>query len=143
MQHIEIRRIDDSEPELKRRIEELTGKPADVIAAAAQLTHAYFGAFQGARMIGFSVVLKSDKWILDSLFVHPEYRGQGIAGKLTSARMDFARKNGADEIWFCCSEKNTASLKSHRHYQFVQVRHATPSEAPEPSFWHRHIFRGL
>ncbi|HAH32718.1 MAG TPA: hypothetical protein DCL44_10440 [Elusimicrobia bacterium] len=135
--NMEIRRINDNEKGLKSWIKELTGKPADLLVPTAKFQHAYFGAFMDGKMIGFSVVLTSGKWILDALFVHPDHRGKGIAGKLTEVRIDFAKQNGAREIWYCCSDRNTASLLSHKGYKFAKVKKAAPEEAPEPSHWHK------
>ncbi|OGS07824.1 MAG: hypothetical protein A2270_01130 [Elusimicrobia bacterium RIFOXYA12_FULL_51_18] len=134
---MEIRYINDNEEKLRRWIEELTSKPTDLLAHTAEFQHAYFGAFHDEKIIGFSVVLKTDKWILDALFVHPDHRGRGIAGELTKARLAFARQNGAKEIWYCCGDQNTTSLSSHKGYKFVKVRKATPEEAPAPSHWYK------
>jgi len=137
IKNMEIRRINDDEKGLMSWIEELTGKPADLLVPTAEFQHAYFEAFQDGKIIGFSVVLKCDKWILDALFVHPDHRGRAIAGKLTDARIVFAGQNGAREIWYCCGDRNTASLLSHNGYKFAKVRKAAPGEAPEPAHWYK------
>lgn len=130
-------RIHDDDKDLSNRIKELTGKnPADLLVPTSKFQHAYFGTFQDGKLIGFSVVLKTDRWILDALFVHPDKRGRGIAGELTGARIDFARQNGAKEIWYCCSDRNKNSIRSHKGYKFAKARQASPQEAPEPSHWY-------
>ena len=135
--NMETRRINDDETRLKSWIEELTGKPADLLVATAKFQHAYFGAFCEGEITGFSAVLKTDKWILDALFVHPDYRGRGIAGELTDLRIDFAKQNGAEEIWYCCGDRNKAGLLSHKGYKFAKIRQAAPEEAPEPAHWYK------
>ncbi|MEK7721272.1 MAG: alpha/beta fold hydrolase [Elusimicrobiota bacterium] len=137
-QNIKIRRVNDDEKYLSNRIKDLTGKnPTDLLVPTSKVQHAYFGAFRDGKMIGFSVVLKTDRWILDALYVHPDNRGCGIAGKLTRARIDFARQNGAEKIWYCCDDRNTISVCSHKGYKFTKVRQASPEEAPEPSHWYK------
>jgi ribosomal protein S18 acetylase RimI-like enzyme len=62
-------------------------------------------AKEGPRAIGFvqlypvfsSLQLKR-AWILNDLFVHPDYRGHGVARALMAAARQFARETGAASL---------------------------------------------
>lgn len=110
----------------------------DFIEKTAEYFHAYFAAYLGKELVGHSIIFNTgDKWLLDGLYVKPEYRGRGIAGELIEARIKFARENGASELWFNCGDSNIASVKSHEHCNFEKVHPATREEAPEPSYWYK------
>jgi len=101
-------------------------------------SHAYYAAYDGNEMVALSIILKSEeKWILDGLYVKPEYRRRGIAKKLIEERIKFARGIGAKEIWFNCGDRNIASLKAHDFFEFKKVRPTTIEESPEPSHWYK------
>lgn len=102
--------------------------------------HCHAGAYDGERLVGFGTLLKSNKsgrWFLDALFVHPEYRNQGIAGGLTDCRIDWLKKNNIEEVWYLCADSNVASVKSHRQYNFERMQEASNEESPVPAHWYR------
>ncbi len=72
------------------------------INIAVKNSYCAFGAFDGAKMVGFFRALSdgvSDAYLLD-LIVDPNYRKQGIGSKLTSA---ITTKLKSDKLsWITC-----------------------------------------
>lgn len=97
---------------------------------------AFFVALDGGGVVGTISGQVEDlpkhynydkRLLIDNLFILPEYRGQGIAGKLVQACEDWARKNKikalAGEIWAFNDASRTVFTK--QRYE------------PDVSFWYK------
>jgi len=115
----------------------------NVGAAPMTFTHGSDQIIPGHEdeMVGHSIILKTNSWILDGLFVKKEFRSNGIAKKLTESRINYAKEMGASEIHFCCADENLASIKSHEKSGFKEYRKATKSESPVPGCWYIKNFK--
>ncbi|GAB96227.1 ribosomal protein S18 acetylase RimI-like enzyme [Kineosphaera limosa] len=60
-------------------------------------------------------------WYLTGVIVAPNHRRRGVAGQLTSARLDAAVARGAQEVWCFASAVNRASILLHEQLGFVEV----------------------
>jgi ribosomal protein S18 acetylase RimI-like enzyme len=48
-------------------------------------------------------------WFLDDLYVHPDFRGQGVAGALIDALTRYAREHGGGDLrWITAADNHTA-----------------------------------
>jgi len=48
-------------------------------------------------------------WFLDDLYVHPDFRGQGVAGALVDALSHYAREHGGGDLrWITAADNHTA-----------------------------------
>jgi ribosomal protein S18 acetylase RimI-like enzyme len=54
----------------------------------------------------FSTVSLSSVWLLNDLFVDPNYRGQKIADQLMQVAEDAAKESGASRIWLRTAHTN-------------------------------------
>ena len=141
MMNIEIRKVNEENEKWEKSVESLLGKKATFIEATSNYPHAYFAAYHEDEMVGHSIILKTNSWILDGLFVKKEFRSNGIAKKLTESRINYAKEMGASEIHFCCADENLASIKSHEKSGFKEYRKATKSESPVPGCWYIKNFK--
>lgn len=57
----------------------------------------------------YSTVSASTVWLLNDLFVDPEFRGQAIASQLMQAAEKAAKDAGASRIWLRTAHTNTAA----------------------------------
>ena len=86
------------------------------------LPHVYFAAYRGGEIIAHSVIYrKRSKWMLDGLRVKPQWRERGIAKALTAARIRYAIKNGAKEIWYTCADENLVTICCHLVFGFQKA----------------------
>jgi GNAT superfamily N-acetyltransferase len=58
------------------------------------------------------------RWVLANVAVSPEQRGQGIAGQLVDASIDFARRRGARKLILQVDAGNESALALYRHRHF-------------------------
>lgn len=72
-----------------------------------------------------------DGLYLGGVVVDPQWRRQGIADALTTARLDWAWPR-ADAVWYCANEHNRASIDLHRRHGFVE--HTREFELPGVTF---------
>jgi len=94
-----------------RHVRRLEGQP-----------HAYFAAYSGGELAGSSVVyLENGRWIMDALLVKPEFRERGVAKRLTAARIRYAARQGAGEIWYACDDGNLVTICCHLRFGFEKV----------------------
>ncbi|MGY3724250.1 Acetyltransferase (GNAT) family protein [Granulicatella balaenopterae] len=60
------------------------------------------------------------EWYLDSLVVHPEFRGRGIGSRLIHATQELAQQSGEHIIGLNCDINNS---KANKLYQALGFRH--------------------
>jgi GNAT superfamily N-acetyltransferase len=86
------------------------------------MPHAYFAAYHNGVIVAHSVVYKKgSQWILDGLRVSPAWRERGIGKALTAARIRYAVKNGAKEIWYDCEDGNLVTTCCHLRFGFRKI----------------------
>ncbi|NJD10121.1 MAG: GNAT family N-acetyltransferase [Gemmatimonadetes bacterium] len=93
-----------------------------ILAAYCADEHARgFLAESEAVAAGFAktVLNRQDgRFYLSSLYVLPEYQGQGIGSRLLRASEEFALTLGATEVWLGVMTQNTASVEWYRRIGF-------------------------
>lgn len=57
-------------------------------------------------------------WWIQSMFLHPEYRGKGLMGKLIEAVREAAKHEGAVELRLYVHNKNERAIKAYRKAGF-------------------------
>jgi RimJ/RimL family protein N-acetyltransferase len=109
--------IDD---ELTRSIE---GFRAQLSAPAPS---AMFGAFAGAQLVASAAVsiasmfsAQKHKWILWGVFVHPDFRKQGLGRKLTQQALTHAFDKGARRVNLLVFLPNEAAVDLYRSLGFA------------------------
>ena len=58
---------------------------------------------------------------LDTIYIHPEYRKQGIAKTLVTMCEDWSRKKGCSELASCCDLDNEHSFAFHTAIGFKEL----------------------
>ena len=92
---------------------------------------AIFIAFDGEKAVGYSYVLiKHDKsfsdehgphGFLDTIYVCPDYRRQGIAQTLVAMCEDWSREKGCAQFASCCDLDNERSFAFHIGIGFKEI----------------------
>ena len=92
---------------------------------------AVFIAFDGVKAVGYSYVLiKRERFFsdeygpygcLDTIYVRPDYRRQGIAKTLTAMCEDWSRKKGCTEFASGCDLDNERSFAFHIGVGFKEL----------------------
>ena len=95
---------------------------------------AFFGAFDGERIVGLTGIFREErlkrrhKMNIVSVFVQPEYRGQGIATRLVETAIAHARKiDGVERIDLAVESANVPAKSLYASFGFQ-------SWGTEPSF---------
>jgi len=57
--------------------------------------------------------------IENSIYVHPDYSGKGIASKLMAQLIEQAKKDGYKTMIACIDADNTASIRLHKKFGFT------------------------
>lgn len=104
---------------------DITGILADPEAMPA------FGAFDGARLIGFAEAAERPwgdgcetapvGW-LEGIYVDPDYRRHGIGRALVAAVTDWARGRGYSELGSDALIDNHVSLQTHARWGFEETK---------------------
>ncbi|MEM7105003.1 MAG: GNAT family N-acetyltransferase [Bacteroidota bacterium] len=68
----------------------------------------------------FTSVGMSRKWVLNDLFVHPDFRRMGVARKLMETAIDFARSTGASGLALETAIDNGAAQPLYEALGFVK-----------------------
>ncbi|MGJ3245825.1 MAG: N-acetyltransferase family protein [Elainellaceae cyanobacterium] len=82
-----------------------------------------------ARVIGFSSYGAFRAWdaylhtVENSIYVHPNYRGQGVGKQLLSSLIEQANTQNIHVIVAGIDAVNQASIRLHQSFGFVQVAH--------------------
>jgi phosphinothricin acetyltransferase len=88
-----------------------------------------FVADETGEVRGFSTYGPFRPWpayqysVEHSVYVHPERRGQGIGKMLIPPLIESAKARGIHTMIAGIDSSNTASLRLHQHFGFVQVAH--------------------
>jgi RimJ/RimL family protein N-acetyltransferase len=91
-----------------------------------------WAAFDGAQMVGVARValfvapplalpkVVPNGWYLMGVNVLPSHRRSGIGRRFTSVRMQWLAER-THEVWFFTDSQNTASVRLHEEFGFVEV----------------------
>ena len=133
---VEIRKVDSNDAAWKNLFKSFY---ADCGAKKmGRKAHAYFAAYSGAELAGHSVIFRRNgRWIMDELRVKAEFRQQGIAKRLTEARLRYALENGAREVWYSCDDGNLVTICCHLRYGFEKVCPEGHRCSAAASHWYR------
>lgn len=87
-------------------------------------THVYVGAFEGERAIGLAGAFTMDipqEWILISMYVDSEFRGQDIGGQLIHVIEDMVKEKGATRLSLLVNEHMTSAVRLYEKIGFEIV----------------------
>ena len=82
---------------------------------------AYIGLFESQRLIGVVIATFTNRrgWI-DRLAIHPDYRGQNLAGRLIEQAEQFLHEQGALVISALIEMENSNSIKAFEKAGFSE-----------------------
>lgn len=124
--NIKYRKLTISDkPELKKLVDDICFDKNDSIFFMPYTEEEYenyigevngvmIGVFDNDKLIGFGALLKEseDKYELDGCIIKPEYRNMGLQKELINKRIQFAKKNGANNISVMAHPENLVSLNN-------------------------------
>lgn len=102
------------ENEVKKPVEAFAARLTEVVA---------FGAYVNGKIVGLSVFKKEDgvkdahKGYLSGVFVQPEQRHRGIAGRLLLAVIEYGSKH-VEQIMLTVVEQNEAAISLYEKHGF-------------------------
>ena len=74
------------------------------------------------NIAAFSEYLKEDRKVfLSKLYVHKDYRHQGLGKILLKDCIDYARENNCDSIYLTVNKNNNDSINIYRHLGFKTI----------------------
>ena len=88
-----------------------------------------FVADEAGDVLGFSTYGPFRPWpayqysVEHSVYVHPERRGRGVGKLLVPPLIESAQAKGIHTMIAGIDSSNSASLRLHRHFGFVEVAH--------------------
>lgn len=78
----------------------------------------------------YSTVYLANVWILEDLFVAPEYRGRRIASKLLARSLDHARTDGASGMFLETAQENLTAQRVYERAGWTREGHFLKYNAP-------------
>lgn len=82
---------------------------------------AIFAAVDGGRYAGYCIAsAEKGRGEVDSLFVDPARRGQGIGARLMRVALDWLDEKGCAEIYLYVAEGNESVLEYYRRFGFYK-----------------------
>jgi ribosomal protein S18 acetylase RimI-like enzyme len=120
-----------------------------------------FGAFDGGTLIGLATGIPTDEldgsgadaadepgssepdWHLVGMWVAPDYRGQGVAGRLVEAVCEQARRAGAATVTLWVTEINHRALALYLRHGFTPTGTRELVRPQEPDHWEMLLERRL
>ena len=75
-------------------------------------------ALAGQRVIGHLAMMPSGQVAEMAVFVHQDYRRQGVATSLTKAAVELARARGLRALWVLISSSNVSARTGLRNFGF-------------------------
>ena len=113
----------------------LTHRDSVILLAAEKASES--GTVRGAGFIqlypSFSSVSMQRIWILNDLYVHPEFRQQGVGRSLMLRAEDYAIETRAIRIELATWVRNTSAQAL---YESLGYERADASQNPEAAFYH-------
>lgn len=79
----------------------------------------YLLAFDGQQAVGIVAGVVNDEYNLIAMWVHPEYRGSGVAGRLIAAIKERALARGHRRIVLDVAPENVGAAKLYQRQGFV------------------------
>ncbi|MFJ8910827.1 GNAT family N-acetyltransferase [Amycolatopsis sp. NPDC102389] len=88
---------------------------------------AWFAAFDDGRVVGLVAGrARDDGWILYSMWVAPEARGQGLGTRLMGEVRSAAEDDGAREVWLHVAEDNDRARRLYLKLGFLATGELEP-----------------
>ena len=108
-------------------------------------TGAIFGAWHDAEVVGLATArLDPDEgWALFGMWVHPQWRASGVAGRLVTAACEHAQTAGADEISLWVTEVNARARAFYARLGFTPTGGRQLVRPEEPGHWEVQMARPL
>lgn len=94
----------------------------------AEVDGAAAGFMQLFKM--YSTVRLANSWILEDLFVAPEYRSRGIASELLTRALEHARENGACGMFLETAQDNVTAQRVYERAGWTREGHFLKYNAP-------------
>lgn len=83
----------------------------------------YYQIFSDGVFAGYMGIHPEENSVfLSKLYLHKDYRGQGLASQAASFLEEMCRKRGWEKIWLTCNKNNENTLAVYRHLGFENVR---------------------
>src|SRR5215469_2032107 len=112
-----------------------------------------FGAFDGGTLIGLATGIPTDEldghtasgadlqpdWHLVGMWVAPDYRGTGVAGRLVSAVCERAFQSGAATVTLWVAEKNDRATALYKRHGFAPTGVRQLTRPDEPDHWEKQL----
>jgi GNAT superfamily N-acetyltransferase len=105
-----------------------------------------FGAFYGDGLVGIATGISREPgpdFELVGMWVSPDWRGTGVAGRLVSQVCDLARQSGAGAIWLWVTEGNARARDFYQRLGFTPTGARKIVRPEEPGPWELEMSRGL
>jgi L-amino acid N-acyltransferase len=102
---------------------------AEWLAAKHEACWPVFVAEKAGDVLGFSTYGPFRPWpayqysVEHSVYVHPERRGRGVGKLLVPPLIESAKSKGIHTMIAGIDSSNSASLRLHQHFGFVEVAH--------------------
>lgn len=59
---------------------------------------------------------------LSKLYIHKDFRGNGISSKVMKNLIELCKVRSLDKIWLTCNRGNESALAIYKHFGFIQTR---------------------
>lgn len=89
----------------------------------------YLLAFDGEQAVGIVAGVINDEYNLIAMWVHPEYRGSGVAGRLIAAVKQRALARGHRRIVLDVAPENVSAARLYQRQGFVFLPEWEPLES--------------
>ena len=89
-------------------------------------------AFANAHIPRSAPVFEEHVGVLDSMYVRPEFRGQGVGRRLLAAVEQWCRGRGVEELRLNVAAANTAAIAIWRASGFVAASHVVSKRLGRP-----------
>jgi GNAT superfamily N-acetyltransferase len=75
-----------------------------------------------AGYTGYHAEADTKKLFLSKLYVHKDFRGNGLAGAAVKRLADFCRAQGCNCVYLTCNKHNSNTLAVYKHLGFVVAK---------------------
>lgn len=95
----------------------------DSIFEQIQNGYEYFLLIHDYTFAGFAGVHEENgSLFLSKLYIHKDFRGNGISSKVMKNLIELCKVRSLDKIWLTCNRGNESALAIYKHFGFIQTR---------------------